>query len=141
MNPTDSITSLNSLALQRLKQLKKKRTQHRPVNSESGISIAENLEVHITQHAYKRAKQRLRWKKTSLLKMFTKSMEHGLCQSQFSGQFGRYLRRKLRAGSKANRVLIYGEVIFFVYNNTLLTVYQLPTRYHGYLKDNPAEAA
>lgn len=133
--------SLNNLARKRLKQLIRKSTICQTAKSESHSLQLPNQEIHITKHAYNRARQRLRWKKTSLTRMFRKSLDQGLCQTHFSGDFGRYLREKLQEGSRANRLLIYGEVLFLLHNNTLITLYQLPTKYHGYLKEDILKAA
>lgn len=90
--------------------------------------------VEITQHAYDRAKERLRWKRNVLDKMAEKAFYEGLTHSEMKGQLKKYISKLWFQYRTANNVRIYGENIFFFSNMTLITIYRLPNNFIRFLK-------
>lgn len=124
-----TISSIEKIAKLRLQSLRKKQSLPklepvvRRLKSASGI----------TDHAYQRARQRLGWKKRSLERMLKRAFAQGRRVDDYSGEFGRYLTAKCRGEGVANTLIIYGEIMFFFCNSTLITLYQVPNKFSRYL--------
>lgn len=84
------------------------------------------MELLITEHAYERAKERLRWKPCALDKMAILAFDNGIKHSDTKGTLNKYITRIWFKYKTANNIRIYGENIFFFKNSTLITLYQLP---------------
>ena len=82
--------------------------------------------VHITDHAYERAKERLSWKTSVLEKMAEKAYNDGICHKDTKGSLNKYVSGVWARYKKANRIRIYGENIYLFCGNSLVTIYQLP---------------
>jgi len=90
--------------------------------------------IEITEHAYRRGKERLGWNKKVLRKMVKKVFDLGLCRHQTKGTLSRYLDELYNAEESKPSIKIYGEFVYiFVANNTtdwkLLTMWKLPNEY------------
>lgn len=86
-----------------------------------------------TNHAYKRAKERLSWKKSALNRMMKRAFVKGIKHSDTKGQLNKYITDKYLNGlyfnkKPANNPRIYGENIYFFNDNLLITVYRLPNK-------------
>ena len=94
-------------------------------------------DLEVTRHAFKRAKKRLGWGKKSLKRMMPKVIESGLSEKDFTGAFKKYLRSKFLRKGAANHLLIHGEVIYFMRDAALITLYRVPSEFLRYLPPTP----
>ena len=83
----------------------------------------------ITLHAFDRAKERLSWDNEALKHTAAKAFVDGLTHSQAKGRLRKYVDGLWLQYKSANNIKIYGEVVFFFRNETLITVYQLPNQF------------
>ena len=90
--------------------------------------------MNITQHAYKRAKERLSWKGSVLDKMSRRALHHGKQHSDTVGRLNKYITKLFFDHKKANNIRIYGENAFLFHGSTLLTLYRIPTHLIKLLK-------
>lgn len=90
------------------------------------------IELEITQHAYDRAKERFRWKSKSLEKMAQKAYEVGIQHSDTAGKLNKYIYKVYSQYRTANRIRIYGNVIYLFRNQMLITLYQIPSELSRY---------
>lgn len=95
------------------------------------------MPIKITEHAYERAKERLRFKSEVLDKMAAVAYEEGLKHSESKGLLKKYITSLFFQYGKANNIRIYGEVIYLFASSTLITVYQVPSHLKKYLKLRP----
>lgn len=89
--------------------------------------------VVITEHAYKRAKERYKWKAKVLDKMANKAFLEGVKHSETKGRLNKHINRLWMRYRTANNIRIYGEDIFFFVGNKLITLYRLESEYIKYL--------
>ena len=82
--------------------------------------------VSVTQHAYDRAKERLRWRPEVLDKMAEKAFVDGVEHKDTKGSLNRYITKLWLEYRRANNIRIYGENIYLFCGNALVTVFQLP---------------
>jgi hypothetical protein len=94
----------------------------------------EDDKIHITEHAYDRAKSRLKWSADSLKRAAEKAHQSGIMHSQTKSHLNKYITSLWFKYKKCNNIRIHGEVIFFFKNNILITVYQLPHNLKKQLK-------
>lgn len=87
----------------------------------------------ITDHAYKMAKKRLKWKRNVIDKMAAKAFEEGILHSQTKGKLKRYIDKLYLSHRTANNIRIYGEDVYFFAGDTLITLYRLPSSMLKYL--------
>lgn len=90
-----------------------------------------SIPVHITLHAYDRAKERLGWKKRTLDRMITTVVEKGLQHSEMKGNLHKWASEQFRA-HKATDLRVYGEFCFFFKGSNLITVFDIPTNLKKY---------
>lgn len=83
----------------------------------------------ITRHAYHRAKQRLGLKPHSLDRMIDRIYFYGMSITDTRGAVYHYLVELTeRGGSQSvNQLRIYGDNLYLFADQTLITLYQLPT--------------
>lgn len=115
-------------------RLKYLRQKAKPKETVVRDALLQGDEIKVTKHAYKRARQRLKWKRDTLDRMMGKVFVEGLKPSAFSGVFGRYIRKKLNKGGVANHLMIHGEVLFFFKDSVLITVYKVPSKFSKCLR-------
>lgn len=89
-----------------------------------------------TDHAYKRAKERLGWNKKVLDKMRDKAFETGITHKETKSNLKKYISGLWKDHKFCNNVRIYGENIYFFAGETLITLYRLPNNLIKYLKLN-----
>lgn len=90
--------------------------------------------VIITNHAYERAKERLRWKSNTVDKMAEIALKNGIKHTDTKGMLNKYITKLWFRYKHANNIRIYGENIFFFNNNILVTLYQLPNELRKHVK-------
>ncbi len=86
----------------------------------------EIFEIIITDHAYKRAKERLSLTSNAFKKLATKAYHQGISKSDCSGNLAKYVYKLWRSYQVANNIRIFGEYVFLFTGNILITVYQIP---------------
>ena len=91
-------------------------------------------EVIITDHAYRRGKERLGLSKKSIEKMALISFTTGRTADKLPKQLRQYLVKLQMRHDKNAIIRIYGNHIFVFVNNILLTIFLLPNDYKKYLK-------
>lgn len=82
--------------------------------------------MSITDHAYKRGKERFKFNKQTLDKMALIAFEKGLTHSDTKGRLNKYLTKLWFDYKTCNNVRIYGEVIYFFKDDLLITLYGVP---------------
>ena len=86
----------------------------------------DKILLFCTDHAYKRAKERMGWSKKTLDKMIILAFKKGFCHADAKGRMKKYIDSLWLQYKTANNIRIYGEDIFFFKDNILLTLYRLP---------------
>ena len=90
--------------------------------------------LRATDHAYKRAKERLRWKPKVLDKMMCKAFNEGVCHNQTKGSLNKYITKVWFRNRICNNIRIYGENLYLFKNRTLITIYKLDNKMIKHLK-------
>lgn len=90
-------------------------------------------EIIITDHAYSKAKERLKFKKSTLDKMANKAFLSGIEHKDTKGLLKKFISKKWCMYKICNNVRIYGENIYFFSNNKLITLYRLESKLLKYL--------
>jgi hypothetical protein len=91
-------------------------------------------EIVITEHAEKRAKERLSWNKSALQRMAQTAYKDGKGHSYYTGRMRKYLNSVYLSYKKANNIKIHGEVLYLFNGNTLITLYQIPKKLKKFTK-------
>lgn len=87
-------------------------------------------EIKITNHAYKRARERLRWSKDTLDRMVVIVYREGIIIENTVGTLRGYLNTLEEEGD----IRIHGENLFVFSDRVLLTVYPLPSKYRKLMR-------
>lgn len=87
-----------------------------------------------TAHAYKRARERLGWSKSTLDRMIVRIYTEGLSHDETKGRLYHFIANSRSRYEITNNTRIYGEVIYFFRDNTLITMYRLNNDLIKYLK-------
>lgn len=83
--------------------------------------------IYVTEHAYKRAKERLGWSRNTTARIVSKIYENGTCIRDIKGSLRPWTEKKLeRGGSKESR--IYGDMLYVISGGMLITLYHVPTK-------------
>lgn len=86
--------------------------------------------VSISQHAFRRAKERFSLNEKSLQRISERAFTKGVKRKDVKfGKFGRFLDHLFLSRFTANNIRVYGEIIFFFRDSHLMTLYQLPNEY------------
>lgn len=88
----------------------------------------------ITNHAKDRMKERMGANKKSMERMCELALSRGKKHKDFTGSFGRYLNGLYLQHKTANNMRIYNNEVFIFCGETLITVLDIPTKYHKLLK-------
>lgn len=86
----------------------------------------------VTKHAEKRLRKRLNIPKKSINENFGKAMLYGKKHAEFKGAFKRYLDYWGREYGSAP--VVYGNTIYFVIGNRLITAWPVPAKFKDYIK-------
>ena len=87
------------------------------------------LDTIITEHAYKRAKERCGWNKKALNRMLERICTDGTNHNEVSGKLKRYIDKVYLTHKNASAFKIFGSYLFIFSSNRLLTVYNVPHKY------------
>ena len=88
-----------------------------------------------TDHAYKRARERLKWKKSTLDRMMVLAFDKGITHAAAKGTLEKYITKRWERNKSVNNIRIYGENVYFFSNNRLITIYRIPNYLTKYLKN------
>lgn len=97
------------------------------------------LSMEITDHGYKRLKERCGWNKKAADRMIPRVWEDGKgydqCKSKLQKYIGYFYKRSKREHEKKNSVIkIYGNQIFIFSLKKLITVWNIPPELVKYNK-------
>jgi len=81
--------------------------------------------IIISDHAYKRAKERLGLNQKALDRMAEKAFNDGFKHGETKGTLQKYITKLWFDHKNCNNVRIYGENIYFFRENKLVTLYRL----------------
>lgn len=90
--------------------------------------------ITITEHAYKRAKERLSLNKKAFERLALKAYETGIKHSDTKGKLNKYLTSLYMTYKSANNIRVYGENVFLFCSHALVTIYQLTYALRKYTK-------
>lgn len=88
------------------------------------------LDTGITKHAKTRIVQRCGVNKKSVEAVADKALLSGLTHKDVSGSLARYLDKLYLSHGVANNMRIYGQKVFLFRGSRLITVVNLPARFH-----------
>lgn len=91
-------------------------------------------EIEVTNHAYKRGKQRLAWRKCTVQNMALKAFENGIRHTDAHGELKRWINQLYLKKDRKSVIRIYGETVFVFQQTLLITLYQIPRNLKHYLK-------
>ena len=87
-----------------------------------------------TEHAYEKAKERMKWKPKVLDKMMQKAFDEGIQHKDTKGTLKKCITKLWFRYKFCNNVRIYGENIYFFCDQKLITVYRLDNKLTKHLK-------
>lgn len=88
-------------------------------------------ELSITDHAYRRAKERLSWSGSALERTAAKAFESGLRHSDTTGNLHKFIYKIHAEYGTVNNLRIYSDAVFLFAQNVLITVYPVPPNLRG----------
>lgn len=90
--------------------------------------------IIITDHAYNRAKERLKLSRAAFSRLAETAFTDGKKHSEAKGNLKKWITSVYFKNKEMNNIRIYGENCFFFSKNVLVTVYQIPNNLRKYLK-------
>lgn len=88
--------------------------------------------MHITDHAYKRARERMGLKPRALRSLAQKALTDGITHSRAKGVLNNYLSAIYLKYENCNNMRIYGHYIYLFQSDVLITIYHLPNKFKKY---------
>lgn len=85
-----------------------------------------------TRHSKKRIRQRVGINKKSVEKLATSALTNGIPAKETTGQLKAYLTKINMRDRPSNNIRVYNRIIFVFNNDRLITVFNLPTKYHKF---------
>lgn len=93
-------------------------------------------EVIITDHAFRRAKERCSLSKKALRRTAEKAYFDGYDHAKLKGRIRRYIDKRLMQYKKRGvRIKIYGEYMYIFTSNVLVTLFGIPNDFKAYVKE------
>ncbi len=89
-----------------------------------------------TNHAYKRAKERLKWKPKVLDRMMVIAFNKGIKHSDTKGNLNKYITNLWSNNKSCNNIRIYGENVYFFCKKKMITIYRLNNKIIKHIKNN-----
>jgi len=90
--------------------------------------------VVVTDHAYKRARQRLRWNRDALNRMAVRAFTKGIRHNDTNGYVKRYLDTLWTEYQRCDNIRIYGDNVYMFCKNSLVTIYRINNNLIKYIK-------
>lgn len=94
-------------------------------------TVRELLELHITEHAFLRARERLGLSRKATERMALRAFEAGLVHADTAGGLRLYLDVVFHSHGKADNLRVHGEAIWVFCGQALLTVLHLPREFRA----------
>lgn len=113
----------------RPKKTKRSKVRSEQVKMQEDATLTDVSTIILTQHAIKRAHERLNWNKEKLQSVIIKIIHDQVDIQQFQGRLRRYLKGRINAKSAANYVCLFGDILFFFKDNYLITLFRIPEQY------------
>ena len=101
---------------------------------ENNKEIKQQCAIHnvtcciATEHAYVKAKERMKWKPKVLDKMKQKAFNEGIQHKDTKGTLKKYITKIWFRYKFCNNIRIYGENIYFFCYQKLITLYRLNSK-------------
>lgn len=83
----------------------------------------------LTDHSRDRMKERCGANKSSMDKIAKTALDQGIRHEDTAGSLHRYLDHLYLQRNRANNLRIYGDKVYLFYDDSLITVLQLPQKY------------
>ena len=83
--------------------------------------------LEISNHAYKRARQRISWNRNALNRMTVLAYTCGIRRYQLKGRLKHFINDQMAGYDKPSVIRIHGEIMYIFRHQTLVTLYQLPS--------------
>jgi len=90
--------------------------------------------IKITEHAYDRAKKRLRWSENTLDRMAINIFVKGISKDNAKGKLKSFFVKINDRNNQCNNIRIFGNNIFYFNNNVLITIIPLPLEIKNYIQ-------
>ena len=87
-------------------------------------------QIIITEHAYQRAKERLRWNKKTLDRMTVKAYNNGDHHTEVKGELGNHIENLLIASKNANKIRLHGGIAYIFAGAILITIYRIDVNFN-----------
>ena len=88
----------------------------------------ENDTVYVSEHAFKRAKERLGWNEKTTLRMLKKVYDLGTRDKDIKGALSLWIKERMSRYSNGEYSILYGNHLFIFQDNMLVTVLHTPTK-------------
>ena len=95
------------------------------------MELDDTRKVHITKHGDKRTRERLGINKSAVEKNTKKALEFGIKHSETTGKLYKYITALYFNNPDCSNIRIYNRNVYIFNKNILVTVMQLPQRYHA----------
>lgn len=89
------------------------------------------MEVILTEHGEQRVKDRVGVSKKIADKVTQKALEKGIQHCETVGSLKRYMDKLYFQHRKANNMRIFNRKVYIFNDNTLITILDLPSKYHN----------
>lgn len=96
--------------------------------------MKKKTKIIITDHAYDRARKRLKWSSSTLNRMINRIYYEGISSKNSKGTLKIYFEKLNNRNSQCNNIRIFGNSVFFFMNNRLITMLPLPLEIKNYIQ-------
>ena len=98
------------------------------------------MKANVTKHAAKRMKERAGIPKKALKRNAELALECGYKHSQVKGGLKRWMDGIFLGNRRANNMRVYGNKLYIFNNSTLITVFNIPTRFANHISNYVKES-
>ena len=95
----------------------------------------DGKDILITDHAFKRLKERNGWSKKSSLRMVKRVFEEGKTLSKLNGALRKWVAYK-KSNDPSHEFIVYGEKLYVFQTTTLITVINIPKDLNRRMKND-----
>ena len=92
------------------------------------IDITSSENVHISEHAYMRMRERNGWNKKTAKRMINKIYARGLRLDEVKGYKKKWMCHRMINALKDDEYVIYGDYVYIFREHVLKTTFPLPCR-------------
>lgn len=93
------------------------------------------MKVSVTKHARKRLKERMGLPKSSIDRMANKVFESGTKHYETRGILHKWMSEIYLKHGSGNQMRIYGDYLYIFHQNTLITLFPVPSEIKTHLTD------